>query len=63
MLKALITLCVRDFITLWADYDIMNFYNIWIITLWAVITLLAIITLVATMTNTRPQTAIHLISS
>ena len=36
MRKALITLCVRDFITLWADYYIMNFYYIEIITLWAV---------------------------
>ena len=31
-------LYVHDFITLWADNYIMNFYYILIITLWAVIT-------------------------
>ena len=50
--KALITLCIRDFITLWANSYIMNFYYIKMITSWAVITLLAIITLLVA---TRPQ--------
>ena len=38
MRKALITLCIRDFITLWANYYIVNFCHIEIITLWAIIT-------------------------
>ena len=33
MRKALITLYIRDFITLWADYYITNFYYIEILTL------------------------------
>ena len=59
MRKALITLCVCDCITLWADYYIMNFYYIEIITLWAIITSWAIITLLVAERVTNFNFIIH----